>query len=246
MEVHAWRYHPEFRINVLVNGESAGDTVTIIPSPAASAVFRNYGVLTRAVPGGLVAYVKQHRAGVVWQPAVALTQATAFPFWLSIQQQVDFFASGTRRFGRQILYANNLNASGAIDSSVVGNTVRLSAAADAGDAERGALSTFILSTNVNAGAFTALRAGKIAAGAPVGFSINEPITAQQTVTGIDISLHPKGSYIVRLEGGAPVQERVIFDQQAAGSNTNGIIEIYKDAWLMAPQPREYSINLLST
>lgn len=246
MDVDAWRYQPEFRINVLINGTSAGDAVKVMLSPAAAAVCRNYGVITRAVPGGLVAYMRQHPNGITWVPAADLTQPVTFTFWLVISHAVDFFDAGTQRFGRHIIYANNLSAAGAIDSNLAGNTVQLTAAAAAGNAERGALSTFLLSAAVTPGDYTTFRAGRIAAGAPVSFTVNNPVAPAQSSVGLDVSLLPKGAYVIRLEGGAPVQERVVFDQLASGSEVNGIIEIYKDAWHMAPQPREYSINFLST
>lgn len=246
MDVYAWRYQPEFRIGVLINGASAGDAVKVMLSPAAAAVCRNYGVITRAVPGGLIAYMRQHRSGVTWVPAVELTQPITFTFWLIISHTVNFFNTGNRRFGRHIFYANNLSAAGVIDSNLAANRVRLTAVANAGNAERGALSTFLLSADIIPGDYNTFRAGKIVAGAPVSFTVNDPVAATQSNVGLDVSLLPKGAYVVRLEGGVPVQERVVFDQQANGSTTNGIIEIYKDAWHMAPQPREYRINFLST
>ncbi len=246
MEKIVWRYQPEFRISIKINGTDAADAVKVVPAPSFPTPFKNYGVLTRNVPGGAVAYVRQFKQGAGWVPEVNLTAANTFTFWLYLQRKVDFFNNGSQRFGRQILYANNLSAAGAIDSNLAANVVQLTTAAAAGDTERGALSTFLLSSAVNPGDFTAFKAGKIAAGAPVSFSVNTPVAPTQTSVGLDVSAMPKGAYIVRLEGGAPVQERVIFDQVASGSAVNGIIEIYKDAWQLGPQPREYSINFLST
>lgn len=246
MNVIAWRYHPEFRIRIQINGTDGGDDVILQPSPSGAEVFRNYGILTRPAPGGLVAFVRQHHNGVNWVPASPITIPVVFAFRFFIRSSPDFFDQGTQTFGSMIFYANNLNAAGAIDSNLAGNTVRLTAAAAAGDPERGALSTNVLSASFDPGDFTALRAGRITPGAAVAFSINHPIAAGHTTAGLDVSLLPKGAYVVRLEGGSPVEERVIFDQQAIATNTGGIIEIYKDAWQIAPQPREYSIDFLSS
>lgn len=246
MNVIAWRYHAEFRIRMQINGTDAGDDVIVKQSLSTAETFRNYGVLTRPVPGGLVAFVRQHHNGVSWVPATPIALPIVFAFRLMFRDKPDFFDSGVQTFGSMIFYANNLNAAGAIDSNLAGNVVRLTAAAAVGNAERGALSTNVLSANFDAGDYTALRAGKITAGAAVSFSINNPIAADQTSAGFDLSLSPKGAYVVRLEGGSPVQERVVFDQPAIGAGAAGIIEIYKDAWHMDPQPREYSINFLSS
>lgn len=246
MNVIAWRYHPEFRIRIQINGTDAGDDVIVKQSPSGADAFRNYGILTRPAPGGLVAFVRQHHNGVNWVPATPIALPVVFIFRLLLRNKPDFFDDGAQRFGSMIFYANNLNAAGAIDSNLAGNVVRLTAAAAVGNAERGALSTNVLSTSFDAGDYTALQAGKITAGAAVSYSINDPIAADQTSAGFDLSLSPKGAYVVRLQGGSPVQERVVFDQQAIGSDAAGIIEIYKDAWHIDPQPREYSINFLSS
>lgn len=251
METYAWRYHPEFMIRILVNGQDAGEAVKLLPAPASAGIMQNYGLLTRPVPGGLVGYVRQHRDGVNWVPAVDITEARGFAFWLIVQQGAefplpDFFDQGSQAFGRQIFYANNLSATGAIDSNLSGNVVVLTSAPVVGDTERGALSSYILSASVAPGDFTQFRAGRILAGAPQGFSITQPVAPTQSKVGLDLSLLPKGAYVIRLEGGSPVEERVFFDQQATGAAVNGIVEIYKDAWQAPPQPREYSIDFPST
>ena len=251
MEKIVWRYTPEFRISIRVNGNDPGETFRLRPSPASAETIRNYGLLTRAVPGGLVAYMKQHHNGIAWVPAAPITQPILFSFWLMLANgkpfpSIDFFEQGTQQLGRKIFYANNLSAAGAIDANLAANTVVLTAAAAAGNAERGALSGFLLSKRVTPGAFTQIRAGKIAAGGPVSFTLNNPIAATQETVGLDLRLLPKGAYVVRLEGGAPVEERVVFDQQAVGGEVSGMIDLYKNAWHMAPQPREYTINFLST
>ncbi|MBO9150665.1 hypothetical protein ACFOTA_00475 [Chitinophaga sp. GCM10012297] len=251
MEKIVWRYIPEFRISIRINGADPGETFRLRPSPASAETVRNYGLLTRTVPGGLVAYMKQHHNGVTWVPAAPITQPILFSFWLTVNSgqpfpSIDFFETGAQQLGRKIFYANNLSAAGAIDANLAANTVVLTAAAAAGNAEQGALSGLLLSKRVTPGAFTQIRAGKIAAGAPVSFTLNDPIAATQESVGLDLRLLPGGAYVVRLEGGAPVEERVVFDQRAAGGEVSGMIDIYKNVWHMAPQPREYSINFLST
>ncbi len=251
MEKIVWRYIPEFRVSIRVNGADAGDAVRLRPSPASADSIRNYGLLTRATPGGLTAYMKQHHNGVSWVPAVPITQPVLFSFWLTLANgapfpSIDFFEQGAQQLGRKIFYANNLSAAGAIDANLAGNTVALTAAADAGNAENGALSGLLLSKQVAPGEYTQIRAGKIAPGAPVSFTLNTPVAATQESVGLDLRRLPGGAYVVRLEGGTPLEERVVFDQRAAGGAVSGMIDIYKNAWHMAPQPREYSINFLST
>jgi hypothetical protein len=251
MQESAWRYRAEFMIRILINGQNADETVRLAPSPSTSVMMSNYGLLTRAVPGGLLAYVRQSFDGVDWTPVVEFEESAAFSFWLLVRrgadfQVLDFFDDGSQVFGRQIFYANNLSATGAIDSNLAGQIVTLTAGNQVGNTERGALSTYLLSAEIAPGDFTLLEAGKVAAGLPVSFSISQPIQPNQSTVALDLRLLPKGMYVVRLQGPSPVEERVVFDEEAARADLNGIIEIYKDAWQTVPQPREYRIDFSST
>lgn len=251
MEELAWRYHPEFNLFVLINGQPAGDVIEVIAAPSSEKVIDNYGLLIRPVPGGAMAYVRQKPSGANWVAAVDLMQPIKISFWLMVRQgtdiaALDFFELGSQRFGRQILYTDNLSASGAIDSNLVGNVVSLTAAPSAGNTERGALSTELLSAVIVAGDYTMIKAGKIVAGAAVSFPITDPISATQSNVSLDFRQQDKGAYVIRLEGAVPVQEHVMIDEKAVGSELCGIIDIHKTAWQLAAQPREYRINFSST
>lgn len=250
MEKLVWRYTPEFRIRVRINNTDPGEAVSLALSPLSAATAASFGLLVRATPGGLTAFCRQHFNGVSWVPATALTQPVQFSFWLMIDKAraalPDFFEQGTQQLGRRIFYASNLSAAGVIDANLAGNVVALTAAANAGSTENGALSGYLLSHKIVPGAFNQIRAGKIAAGAPVSFTITETVTPLQDRTGLDLRPHPRGAYVVRLEGGTPLQEKVVFDQSAATANVCGVIDIFKQAWHLAPQPREYSINFQRT
>lgn len=250
MEKLVWRYIPEFRIRIRINNADPGDGVRLILSPLSEAAAANFGLLIRSSPGGLTAFCKQHHNGVTWVPATALTQPVQFTFWLIIDKAraalPDFFEQGTQQLGRRIFYASNLTAAGVIDANLAGNLVTLTATANAGNAENGALSGYLLSRKVTPGAFNQIRAGKIAAGAPVSFTLSEAVAPLQERVGLDLRPHPRGAYVVRLEGGAPLEEKVVFDQNAATADVCGVIDIFKQAWHLAPQPREYSINFQRT
>ena len=251
MEELAFRYQAEFNISVQVNGSPAGDAIEILPSPGSQQLLNNYGLLVKPIPGGAMVFVRQKLSGVNWVPSVTLTQPVKFSFWFIVRQGadvafLDFFKQGTQRFGRQILYTNNLSAAGVIDANLAGNVVSLTAGAAADNAERGALSNYIVSLQIAPGDYNMIRAGEIKAGAPVSFPISDPITAAQSSVSLDFRQLNKGAYVLRLEGAVPVQERVVFDQVAAGSEVNGVIDIHRDNWFMPAQPREYRINFLST
>lgn len=250
MEEFAWRYHPEFRISLLVDGQRVGNALKLIPSPASIHTMQNYGLLVKTIPGGAMGYVKQYHNGTNWVPAVAIAQPCTFSFWLQVMQGSgfqfpDFFNQQNQHFGSPIFYANNLSATGVIDSNISGNVVQLTSAPVVSDTEKAGLSNYLLSTSVTPGDFTLIRAGKIMAGAPVNFSISDPIASSQSRVTLDLRLLSKGIYVVRLEGTSPVEERVVFDEKAALAGVNGIIELYKDAWQIPAQPREYRIDFPS-
>lgn len=251
MEEFSWRYRAEFNITVLINGAAAGDAVTVVPSPLTEQSLKNYGLLVKSIPSGAMVFVKQIRSGVNWVPAVTLTQPVKFSFWLMVQQGsdvafLDFFNQGTQRFGRQIVYADNLDAAGAIDANLAGNVVSLTAGPAADNTERGALSNYLVSVAVTPGDYNMIRAGEIKAGAAVSFPLSDPLAATESTAALDFRLLNKGAYLLRLEGAVPVEERVVIDEVAAGAEVNGVIDIHRDAWLLAAQPREYRINFLST
>lgn len=243
MERLSWRYHPEFQIRILIDGVSAGSAVMVraVDSPS----FRNYGLLARANDGGMVCFVKQTESGGVWQPAVPLNTPTLFAFWVNFEGVLPFFSQPRPFFGPAIFYANNLSLAGAIDANLVGNSVSLTAGADAGATEIGAAMTSVFSAEVPAGDYTQISAGKIRLGAPVSFSINQAIAAEQTRVGLDLSLLDRGAYVVHLDGAVPHEERGVSDQRLVLSQARGVIEIYRDAWLSPVQPREYTVNFLS-
>jgi hypothetical protein len=251
MEELAWRYHPEFNLSVLINGQPAGDSIEVVAAPSSEKIIDNYGLLIRSVPGGAMAYVRQKLSGVNWVAAVDLTQSIKISFWLMVRQGadiafLDFFEQGAQRFGRQILYTDNLSAAGVIDANLVGDVVSLTAAASAGNTERGALSNELLSTAIVPGDYTMIRAGKIVAGAAVSFPVTATIAATESNVSLDFRQQDKGAYVIRLEGAVPVQEHVMIDEKASGSELCGVIDIHKNAWQLAAQPREYRINFSST
>ena len=247
MENIRWRYQPEFRIQVTVNGTLAGPGLRIMPSPASKALMDKYGVIFRSTNGSLVCHVKQHHNGVAWNPAISLAEPIVFSFLIQFTQELPvddflFFSQGTSTFGRRIFYANNLSATGVIDNNLAANNVRLTPGNDVAVTDTGSLSSGIISRQFSAGTFTQLRVGKIRSGASINFSINQPIAPTQTQSGIDLTIHPKGSYVIRLEGGSPLQERVFIDDASTSGNTSGVIEIFRTTWHVPLQPRNYSVN----
>lgn len=250
METLAWRYHPEFTIQLLINGQDAGDTIRLIPAPSDATTFQRYGLLIRNISGQLTLFVKQRHNGTSWIPVASLSQPVVLPFWLQVNHTAaaipDFFRQGKQQFGRKILYANNVSGTGAIDANVNGNTVTLSAAAAAGNTENGALSPFLLSAAITPGTFNFIRAGRIQPGAAVSFSINQPLESTQTRAALDFRQQVAGAYVIKLDGGSPVEERVVINDQAALTGVNGIIEIHRDTWHLPSQPRIYQLNFLST
>lgn len=247
MENIRWRYHPEFRIQVTVDGTPAGTGMQIIPSPASKVMMDKYGVIFRATNGSLVCHVKQHHNGVTWSPAIVLTEPIVFSFLIQFTQEMPvddflFFSQGTSTFGRRVFYANNLSGTGVIDSNLAANNVLLTPGNDVALTDTGSITSGIISRQFSAGTFTQLRVGKIKSGASINFSINQPIAPTQTQAGIDLTLYPKGSYVLRLEGGSPLQEKVFIDEASTSGNTSGVIEIFRTTWHVPLQPRNYSIN----
>jgi hypothetical protein len=250
MQRNAWRFRPEFVVQVQIDGQSPGDTITLHPSVSTAGALRSYGLLTRPLPGGLLCSARQRHTGTGWVPAVPLDEPVVFSFWLKLRQGEGralpaFFADDAPRFGRKIFYANNLSASGAIDAGAASGSVRLTQAARVGAAERGALSGALLSTRFTPGEFSQLRAGAIRAGAAVSFSITHPIAPDDERAGLDFSLRPKGAYVVRLQGGPSVQERVVVDQATLRAEVSGVIDIFRDQWLLPAQPRVYRADFSS-
>lgn len=250
MEEFAWRYHPEFKINLLIDGQGVGNILKLVPSPTSVDMMRNYGLLIKSIPGGAMGFVKQYLQETSWLPAVDIAQPCMFSFWLQRGQDTgfqlpDFFNEQNQCFGSPIFYANNLSATGIIDGNIGGNVVRLTSASIVSVTEKAGLSNYLLSTSVTPGAFTEVRAGKIVAGAPVNFSFSDAIVSTQSRIALDFRSRPKGAYVIRLEGTSPVEERVVFDEKAGLAGVNGIIELYKDAWQIPTQPREYRIDFPS-
>ncbi len=248
MDVIGFKYQPEFIIRVRIDGQDAGDQVQLMPSPSASESFNNSGLIMKATPGIITGYVRQNYNGTNWVPAVDLTEPRVFSFWAIIRlgtnfKPIHFFGSGNQVFGKRVFYVNNLSGSGAIDSHPTGNVVSLT---PAGQDERGSLCPYLLSVKINPGAYSLLKAGKIEAGSPVSYSISKTIDSKQTSVELDVRSLPKGAYAVKLQGSIPVEEHVIFDQKALLSDVNGIIDIYKDAWQLSSQPREYRIDFSTT
>ncbi|GAA0560460.1 hypothetical protein [Chitinophaga japonensis] len=250
METLAWRYHPEFTIQLLINGQDAGDRLRLVPAPPDTGTFARYGLLTKSMGSQTSAFVKQKPDGGNWAPLVSLSQPVVFAFWLAVNKNAaalpDFFREGKQQFGRKILYANNVSGSGAIDSNLSGNAVSLTAATEAGNAERGAVSPFLLSAGITPGTFTFIRAGRIQAGAAVSYTINQALESTQTRAALDFRQQPAGAYLVKLDGASPVEEPVVVNEQAVLAGIDGIIEIHRDTWHLPLQPRIYNLNFLST
>src|SRR5690606_8179844 len=151
METIKWRYHPEFMVEIMIDNQPAGEVLELVPSPGSAAIMENYGLLTRSVPRGLVGYVKQRYNGTDWVPEVSIAAPCVFAFWLTIRQgpaeeQLSFFSQSAQVLGRQIFYANNLSASGAIDANLEDGTVVLTEMSTVSASERASLSNCILST----------------------------------------------------------------------------------------------------
>ena len=68
--------------------------------------------------------MREHHDGANWAPSIPFDVATVFSFALHMPETVvsalQFFASGSTRFGRRIFYANNLSAAGTIDANLSG------------------------------------------------------------------------------------------------------------------------------
>ncbi len=247
MESVRWRYHPEFRINVTLDGQLPDAGVQLFPTEFSRMCMKNYGVIARTVGGTIICSVKQYHNGVTWIPTVPLSSPCVFGFVLTLSSDgtvpaLDFYAQGNSTFGRRILYLNNLSSTGVIDSNLIGSNVRLTPSADVALTDAGSVCGGIPAVLFTPGTFTQFRAGKIRAGAPISFGINQPVNATDQRASLNMTLQPKGSYVLRLEGGTPVQERVIIDPIISGKEVSGVIEIFRDTWHTPAQPRNYNIN----
>src|ERR1044072_3068895 len=152
METLAWRYHPEFTVQLLINGQDADDSIRLSPAPSDAGIFDRYGLLAKNISGQVTVFVKQRHDGIAWIPVASLSQALVLAFWLEAYHAAawipDFYRQGKQRFGKKILYANNVSGTGVIDANVNANTVTLSAPAAAGNTENGALSPFLLTAAI--------------------------------------------------------------------------------------------------
>jgi hypothetical protein len=247
MESIRWRYQPEFRINVTIEGQPVRDGLTILPSFQSLGYMQDYGAIAQMRNGVLLFSIKQRHNGVTWVPAIPIT--TPFPFGFALQftaesgvSSLDFYGQGTTTFGRRILYLNNLSPAGVIDANIVGNTVRLTPAADVALSDFGSISSGIPSLDFTPGSFTQFRAGKIIAGAVVTFTTNQTIAPTDHHASVDMSSAQTGSYLLRLEGGSPIQERVVIDKRLAGRKVHGYVEIFRDVWQAPLLPRNYTLN----
>lgn len=250
MESIRWRYQPEFRISVTLNGQLMHAGIRLSPSAYSRVTMENYCVLSTPTGGHLVCSVKQRYEGINWVPAIPLTSPVVFAFVVRLTGDVpfpelDFFGQGSAVFGRRIFYANNLSAAGAIDSNLAGNAVRLTPAADVAQTDAGSICGDITGVQVMPGAFTQFRLGRIRSGAPVAFTHTHIVAASENRVSLDMSAYPRGSYLMRLEGSTPVQERVCIDPVSAGQDLVGVIEIFRDIWHVPAQPRNYTVNFTS-
>ncbi len=248
MDVIGFKYQPEFIIRVRIDGEDAGDQVQLMPSPLTIDTINNSGLIIKSTPGILTAHLRQNFDGTNWVPAVDLTEPRTFSFWAIIKtggnfKSIHFLNANNQVFGRKIFYTNNLSDSGIIDSNLSGNVVLLTSTSYN---EHGSLSSYLMSADITPGVFTQFKAGKLEAGGPVTFSISEIIDSSQTNVELDLRSLSKGAYTLKLEGTAPVAEHVVFDQEAVLSEVNGIIDIYRDAWLLSSPPREYRIDFTTS
>lgn len=247
MEGWKWRYHPEFRVHLMIDGQPALEAFNIVAITRGRTSFDNYGLISRPYPSGIVCHQLQKPDGNNWIPAVDLTQAERFQFWIFKTPTMDlsaltFFASASGSFGRPTLYANNLDATGSLDTNLVGNTVSLTSGNAAANSERAYATAPIIGTEITPAAFTELRAGQVLPGGPVTFSVIEQINVTHTRASLDLTLEPAGAWTIELNGGAPITERAVVDQRFASSNAIALVEIYRDAWLSPPQPRNYQLN----
>lgn len=248
METIAWRYHPEFRVQVLIDDQPVSSGIRLIPDLSTPA-FRNYGLLTRFDESGIICFQRQRRTGGTFVPAVDLVSPERFRFLLEIQLEMlsaplDFFSASSVRFGRTVLYTNNLDAAGGVDTTLAGNVVSLTNALAAGDSERASVSLPILSTEVNAAEFTQIAAGLIEPGNAVVLDQVNTLSTTDTTAKLDLLDAPAGAYRVELDGPAP-HEETVFVQDRAGATVQGFIDIYRDSWLSPTEPREYRLNFAS-
>lgn len=244
MDINRYRYRPEFRIIVTIDGQPT-NRVALSPVGISDHTFQAYRVITKKSDGSIGVFAEQRNNGGGFVPSVDLTSTESFLFKLScddIAGSLNFFAQGDTRYGQRIFYANNLNAAGAIDATVVAETMRLTPAANVSQSDQASITAGIFSTTITPAAFSDIQAGKIRAGGPVSFSNSQPVQATASSAGMDLTLSPHGSYVIRLNGGGPVLERLILDPFLTKQGTHGIIEIFRDAWLLLPQPRTYTIN----
>jgi hypothetical protein len=247
METLRSRYVPEFRIAVTIGGQPPLSGVQIAPATYTAQNMRNYGVVSTRSNGAVLCSVRQLRNGGTWSAAADLTEANVFAFALRFtdSQQLsslDFYGQGTGLFGRRILYVNNLSLAGVIDSNLSGNTVRLTSGTDVALTDAASVSAGIPGVQFVAGDYTQFQAGRLRAGTAITFPINQPIPSPAQRAALDLSSEPRGSYVLRLQGAAPQQERVVLDPAIAGDSINGVIEIFRDTWNAPAQPRNYTLN----
>ena len=247
MESWRWRYHPEFRIQLLVDGQPENSAFSLVADTFGNNAFNNYGLVAKPYDGGIVCHQLQKPDGVNWIPAVDLTSPVRFIFWLLPKAGTDiseltFFSSAATTFGRPALYVNNLDTNGNIDANIAGSVVSLTTGISAGNTERASISTPVVGAEITPADFTEIRAGQIDAGSPVSFTESRPILNTDTHASIDFSILPQGAWFVELVGGSPVSEPVVIDQRFAGCKAIGYIVVYREEWLTPVQPREYQLN----
>lgn len=249
METFSWRYQPEFIIAVLINGQPA-EEISMLPSAAAGKALDNYGFITRTTGGKLTGFGKQVLNGADWAPAYAIDRPLLFSFWLSTRPGNPFrmpgiFDDPAPRFGKPVFYANNLSATGEIDAGLAGNVVELLPDPPLSDEGKAALATYTPSATIPSGEYTAVKAGRISAGAAVEFQLSSPISPLQGEASLDLRSFPGGAHLVVLEGSPSVQEKLIPDEAALAAGVQGIVDIYKDAWRAPAEAIEYRINFIT-
>lgn len=112
METFAWRYHPEFVISILTDGQTAR-SVEVLPSTATLKTLNDRGFIARTNGGVLTCFGRRLLNGADWVPAYEITHPLSFSFWLRSLP------------GNTVFYADNLSSTGEIDAGLVNNRLNL-------------------------------------------------------------------------------------------------------------------------
>lgn len=258
MEIFAWRYEPEFILTTLIDGQPAGERIDVVPAavndPAAGndltagPATAGSSFIIRKEGGRAAVFGRRLREGTSWVPPFEGGLPVTFTFWLKVRPGTPFRLpvqneSPAISFGLPVFYTSNLSGTGEVDPGLAGNAFELPSAAAAENTA--VLCTRTPSAGIPAGEYTVIRAGKVRAGEPVDYHFSETLGSSRNEAALDFRLLPGGTYMVRLEGAADLNKRLVVNETALAAGMHGVVDIYRDSWRAPAAPLEYRMNFIT-